>query len=745
MRTIIRVAIACATMAGAMTCAAAIASRSYVQRGLVAQYDGIDNAGAGTHDPSAMTWKNLAGDASLDGACDSKLSWNGSNGWTVSGDCKPVTVGSGLAAVISKTNCTIEVACKPSFVNKRFVYFGQYSGSTGYRAISLENAVDGKYRLFRTRTTSSGSDYNWAGITPAGAANTFVSFSFALANKYPKFYQNGTLEATATSAWGDASDSSESVIGGELQAGSARTGSNFDSTYKVAFNGTYHAFRVYNVTLTAEEIAWNEKLDAVRFNGADAATTLGAEYIYNAATDTLTIDPTYSAPPTGTDAADGLKFDLAITGDATDDGLTFSASNSDVKHGYTTADVALPVLPTVTNADVCCLYFQQPAGAAEGSIFRQDVRKANTAVTGKVATLFCRFRWDEPAVATAENFPTIVMNGYTSWNNNNGVTADGFAVRLRCGQGETKGYPIMLAPKVAPGYQNSGITTTGTAYINAGRWVDMFVSVYPSPTNPHLSNADIWYCEVPSWNTSGYFNESKINHRHFGDACNITKVDTISGELRFGCEPNPNAAAITGADAGKAFRGAIACAKGWDRVLTTNEMWTVMADLGGVQSFTDLETVAGRTFATCNLNADKFTQARNGTATSFLGVGMEDSLRWRAMTTTYNYNTLIWNAPKDDTKTYPVVYSTKISNVKSGNTHPIHLEVNGTKVWPTDADSKNVAKDEEIKVEISEEITYPGLNELKWVYDTETASNWIIFDHHKLKLVKNLGMTVILR
>ena len=132
------------------------ASRAYVQRGLVAQYDGIDNAGTGSHDSTATTWKNLTGDTSLDGTCANELSWS-AKGWSVSGDCKPVTVGSGLAAVISKTNCTIEVACKPSFVNKRFVYFSQYNGGTSYRSISLENAVDGKYRLFRTRTTGQAS------------------------------------------------------------------------------------------------------------------------------------------------------------------------------------------------------------------------------------------------------------------------------------------------------------------------------------------------------------------------------------------------------------------------------------------------------------------------------------------------------------------------------------------------------------------------------------------------------------
>ena len=43
--------------------ACAATSASYVQRGLIAQWDGIDNAGTGVHDPAATTWKNLVGGA----------------------------------------------------------------------------------------------------------------------------------------------------------------------------------------------------------------------------------------------------------------------------------------------------------------------------------------------------------------------------------------------------------------------------------------------------------------------------------------------------------------------------------------------------------------------------------------------------------------------------------------------------------------------------------------------------------
>ena len=48
-------------------------SASYVQDGLIAQWDGIDNVGTGTHNPSATVWKDLKG--SCDMTLLSKGSW----------------------------------------------------------------------------------------------------------------------------------------------------------------------------------------------------------------------------------------------------------------------------------------------------------------------------------------------------------------------------------------------------------------------------------------------------------------------------------------------------------------------------------------------------------------------------------------------------------------------------------------------------------------------------------------------
>ena len=83
MRTVLAAfsSVALALALNATTCTSA----SYVQSGLIAQWDGIDNQGTGTHDPNATTWKDLKG--SLDMTLTAKGWWNSHgnalfvNGW----------------------------------------------------------------------------------------------------------------------------------------------------------------------------------------------------------------------------------------------------------------------------------------------------------------------------------------------------------------------------------------------------------------------------------------------------------------------------------------------------------------------------------------------------------------------------------------------------------------------------------------------------------------------------------------
>ena len=766
----------------------------YVQDGLVAGYDGIDNAGTGTHDSSATTWKNLAGDALLDGTMGALTEWTGGKGWRTTGNTKPFTVAApGLSSTFATTNFTMQFACVPAVANKRMCYFGQYANPDG---INIEQTTVGKLRFYRNASSSQSSTHDKTVSTATVVANTYLSTAVCVSQTGLTFYNGGTLLQTIDGNPGAITSTSASVIGGELQDGSKRT--SLDATYGITFRGTYHAFRVYNVTLTAAEIAWNAGLDAVRFNGADAAATLGDGYSYDAATDTLTATVSATATAGGKvsyrggaasssaggsfacddttvaalaalpdegyvfdrwtgdtsfiasgstltpeivlapdraatlvanfrrngDADDGKVFDLSFTGDATADGMTFSTTEAEEKQGYVTADIPLPVLPTVTNANISCLSLPQPTNAAGTGVYRQMAVSDKPSVTGEVATVFVRFRWDGPVLPTVANYPDVLLNGYTSWY----ATGRGFIVRLFSAANSTDAYPGFVFPQhVVDGNSSNIENVSGNGIVKPGEWIDLFASVYPSPTNPSLSNADIWYCRVPSWNSGGYFAAPVIGHRHYGDVLKIPRMDTTSTILQFGTEPGNSKGAATDANKAKCFRGAIACAKGWNRLLSEDERFTVMAGFGGVQTFNNAEIGTGRSVKTGNLST---MQGRNVTGTAFLG-DADTAHFQRALSSNRPYNTikLIFDAPKGD-RIYPFVYKTTISDVKSGNVHPVHLDFNGKTVWS----SEDVAKGTEIRVELNEADALPGINELTWHYDTPIADNWVLFRFHQLRL-----------
>ena len=84
---------------------AGVTERSYVQKGLVACYDGIDNAGTGVHDSNAATWADLSGNG-FDGTLASNLGW-AADGWTNAVDGSGVQVGTRLADALSLGAFTI--------------------------------------------------------------------------------------------------------------------------------------------------------------------------------------------------------------------------------------------------------------------------------------------------------------------------------------------------------------------------------------------------------------------------------------------------------------------------------------------------------------------------------------------------------------------------------------------------------------------------------------------------------------
>lgn len=98
---------------------------SYIQKGLAASYDGIENAGAGVHDANATTWVDLTGNGN-DGTVASGITW-AADGWVCTGGVDtPVVVSPGLAAVTGSETFTVEFAGKRATTG-RGVLFGQYA------------------------------------------------------------------------------------------------------------------------------------------------------------------------------------------------------------------------------------------------------------------------------------------------------------------------------------------------------------------------------------------------------------------------------------------------------------------------------------------------------------------------------------------------------------------------------------------------------------------------------------------
>ncbi|MBR2837918.1 MAG: hypothetical protein IKE55_03985 [Kiritimatiellae bacterium] len=680
-----------------------ITSRSYVQSGLVAQYDGIRNAGHDeAHDPNATTWVDLSGNGNH-GACMSGLSWV-ENGWTndQTANLKPVTVTSTqLSQSISTGRFTIQFACVPSVVNARMCYFGQYNGSLG--DVNVEQYTAGKLRLYRNGMTGL-STYDWqsTGVSYMTVGG-FSSVSYAVNSTRAALYVSGECQETKTADFISSSTNVTSIIGGERSTSTTRP---------YAFRGTYNAFRLYNRVLTDLENEYNAAIDGIRFtNGAkmprryamasdgtlmtilsatatgcgkvkvcggeaaaSASVTVnhdGSQFVYfeavpdegyvfhgwagdvDAITEGTALTPRVAVDSTrpvtlqarfgaSGNALDGMVLDFDIrdveedqyiggdTFDATSNAgnaLKAGSSGSDLSRAYTCwytslkntgyddhrpmfklKDVVRPATPTTTNAAQTCIYLQQYVDSATNcASSRWELPYCY--VRGPAATLYVRFLWEGRVYMGTDKYndSCILCNGYSSYS----TPGQGFVLRIRAPTNADMGFFNVFTPGAVP---VPDLSTEQGLYIEAGRWVDCFVSVYPSPTDPSLSNADVWFCQASPLRTSGgvsYFDKPVLKHKHFGDEAALLKFRTVDEDhaIRLGAETSGVQADID--NIRKTFRGYYAALKGWNRLLTENEMWSVMLGQYGGTFNVGVENGSANEFGSSGRVVETFNTATN--------------------------------------------------------------------------------------------------------------------------------------
>ena len=227
---------------------------SYVQDGLVAQWDGFDNTGTGTHDFTATTWKNLktsGGDLQLSGC-----SW-GLGGVVID------TVGSPLVCTETFSPAleagTIEVLIEYTSVSPDCRRWDQY-GEGG--------AVSGTCGTW----TESNHNYYKEGFGDSKNGGTSIQFGqrpnqFGVRLSFVTTYNttNGahTARVYMSNSWRKGN--------GTNMSGTSAFPTRFQFARNAGIGSRVYAIRIYNRILTDAEIEANRQVDAARYTD-DALT-----------------------------------------------------------------------------------------------------------------------------------------------------------------------------------------------------------------------------------------------------------------------------------------------------------------------------------------------------------------------------------------------------------------------------------------------------------------------------------------
>ena len=217
-----------------------VSAKDYVQDGLVAMWDGIENAGWGVHDPNATVWKDLVG--------ASEIPLN--DAWSF-GD------------------------------NNLYVPMQPYGGS--HIPIIIPTGETGQFDLCFSASGYT-ANYGWildGGLGLGNASGPCFSSPLGANSDFPagtstalRFWTESTLEIKRPYAYSVSFDGSNGrrITDGVISKFRANTGNFNGVTVFNAYNynrpvtGRIFNIRLYSRALTADEIAHNYAIDKARFN-----------------------------------------------------------------------------------------------------------------------------------------------------------------------------------------------------------------------------------------------------------------------------------------------------------------------------------------------------------------------------------------------------------------------------------------------------------------------------------------------
>ncbi|MDR1338028.1 MAG: LamG domain-containing protein [Rickettsiales bacterium] len=227
-----------------------ISDYSYISDGLVAHYDGIDNAGPGVHDAAATVWTDLSGNG-----YDVTLS--GASGWTDKGFKFPSgayfyrAVSSMPMLPVANQNYTIEAVWNPAqTTNLRDGGFVGWGCNGAYRQTNNTRFLNASttQQCFRHYWWTDDFDFCMPSST-SEVRNLSISYDNTVGRKG---YSDAALFGTHSSTAKNTCATGNFLIG-------KTTNNEYGS------GNLINSIRIYNRTLDADEIQHNFQVDNVRF------------------------------------------------------------------------------------------------------------------------------------------------------------------------------------------------------------------------------------------------------------------------------------------------------------------------------------------------------------------------------------------------------------------------------------------------------------------------------------------------
>lgn len=226
-------------------------ARDYVQDGLIAMWDGIENAGWGVHDPNATVWKDLIGNVDFDQT--SNVQFDNGYKFTTTTSYLKTTKTISLPKIYSfeyVNNLPIDYSDYQSGNHGFWIFGNQWTAGPGLRCASGVCYYTGYVGQGAAKNTGSiyPADRKWYtyAMTLVCGGTLATTFKFG-SGEYKQELNSGPSFGAKTSAL---------VLG--------YTGVIENWGY-APIDSKVHCVRIYNRVLTDAEVAANYAIDKARF------------------------------------------------------------------------------------------------------------------------------------------------------------------------------------------------------------------------------------------------------------------------------------------------------------------------------------------------------------------------------------------------------------------------------------------------------------------------------------------------